>query len=296
MPVRCCGTSIACSAGSLFDEGVMGIGALLTDTMADMTASEIAAAAARGAGVLLPIGVIEAHGPHLPTGTDALIATQLCRLTRDYAAPHKELLIAPPFYWGINSVLGAFAGSFNIRPETAQLLLRDVIDSLRANAFRDILLVSHHGDFAHNVMIREVLEAQHAGGHAGVRWLYAPTRPRMIKRLGMTGEEPIWVRWDYTPELERFRVTGILGVHADEYETAAMVRYFPETVDYAALRDLPPTQLTPDDLAEWRKGGEAARRVTPHGYFGAPNPVDPELWRHYDETARIMARALADPR
>jgi creatinine amidohydrolase len=274
----------------------MSIGALLTETMSDMTATQIAAAAARGAGVLLPIGVMEAHGPHLPTGTDALIATQLCRLTRDYAAPGKELIIAPPYYWGINSVLGEFAGSFNIRPDTARRLLTDVIDSLLANSFREVLLVSHHGDFAHNVMIREVLEAMHACGNTGVRWLYAASRWKMIKRLGMTGEEPIWVRWDFTPELERFRVTGILGVHADEYETAAVVRYFPETVDYEALRTLRPTELTVDDLAEWRKGGEAARRFTPQGYFGAPNPVDPELWRHFDETARIMADALRNPR
>lgn len=265
---------------------------LLDGTMSDMTAAQIAAAAARGAWVLLPIGVMEAHGPHLPIGTDALIATQLCRLTRDYAAPRRELIIAPPYYWGINSVLGEFTGSFNIRPETAKLLLRDVIDSLLANTFKEILLVSHHGDFAHNVMIREVLEAMHASGKTGVRWLYAATRWKMIKRLGMTGEEPIWVRWDFRPELERFRVTGVLGVHADEYETAAIVRYFPETVDYAALENLPPTHLTMDDLQEWRSGGEAARRLTPDGYFGDPNPIDPELWRHFDETARIMADAI----
>ena len=36
--------------------------ALLSDTMADMTAPQIAAAARRGAAVLLPIGVIETHG------------------------------------------------------------------------------------------------------------------------------------------------------------------------------------------------------------------------------------------
>ena len=273
----------------------MSAGALFTRTMADMTAAQIAAAAKRSAGVLLPIGVIEAHGPHLPTGTDAFIATQLCHLTRTYAAPGKELLIAPPYYWGINGVLGGFTGSFNIRPETAKMLLTDVIDSLVANSFNEILLVSHHGDFAHNVMIREVLEEAHARGRRAVRWLYAASRWNMIRRLGMTGEEPIWVRWDYSPQLERFRVTGVLGVHADEYETAAIVRYFPETVDYDALKDLVPTQLTTEDLREWRKGGEAARRVTPDGYFGAPNPIDPELWRHFDETARIMADALIKP-
>ncbi len=267
---------------------------LFSATMADMTAPQIEAAAERRAGVLLPIGVIEAHGPHLPTGTDAYIATQLCRLTQAYAAQAgRELLIAPPYYWGINGVLGGFAGSFNIRPETARLLLADVIDSLIANRFSDVLLVSHHGDFAHNVMIRDVLQQMHAQAKAGVRWLYAPARWKMIERLGMTGNEPIWVPWNFNPALDRFRVTGVLGVHADEYETAAVVRYFPDRVDYDALRDLPPVDLTVDDLKAWREGGEAARRLTPQAYFGAPNPVDPELWRFFDETARIMATALA---
>jgi creatinine amidohydrolase len=268
--------------------------ALFDATMADMTAPQIEAAAARGAGVLLPIGVIEAHGPHLPTGTDAYIATELGRLTQTYAAEAgRELIVAPPYYWGINGVLGEFAGSFNIRPETAKSLLVDIIDSLLADRFLDILLVSHHGDLAHNVMIRDLLLQLHAQGKASVRWLYAPARWTMIERLGMTGNEPIWVPWQFKQELGRFRLTGVLGVHADEYETAAAVRYFPDSVDYEALRDLPPTDLTTDDLKAWRQGGEAARRLTPHAYFGAPNPVDPDLWRFFDETARIMAEAVA---
>jgi creatinine amidohydrolase len=272
----------------------MPISALFTETMADMTAVQIEAAVKRGAGVLLPIGVMETHGPHLPTGTDALIATQICRMTKTYAADlGKELVIAPPYYWGITGVLGDFAGSFNVRPETARQLLNDIIDSLLANRFGDILLVSHHGDFDHNVMIRDVLEQFHARGKTEVRWLYAAARWRLIKRLGLTGKEPYWVPWEFKPELERFQVTGVLGVHADEYETAAMIRYFPETVDFNALQNLAPTQLTLEDLQRWREGGDAPRRLTPDGYFGAPNPIDPNLWRHFDETARIMAAAIA---
>jgi creatinine amidohydrolase len=271
----------------------MTTGPLFSDTMATMTARQIAQAADRGAGVLLPIGVMEAHGPHLPTGTDALLATQLCHLTRRYAAQSgREFIVAPPYYWGINGILGQFAGSFNIRPETAAMLLTDVIDSLIANRFTDILLVSHHGDMAHNQMLLTVVRAQQAQGRPGVRWLYAPARWKMIERLGLTLDDPVWVRWTPTPALDRFKTTGILGVHADEHETAGIVRYFPETVDYDALRDLPPTRLTPADLAEWRTGDAAARKLTPDGYFGAPNPVDPDLWRHFDEQARIMAAAL----
>ena len=268
--------------------------ALMADTMAEMTATAIRAAAGRGAVALLPVGVIECHGPHLPVGTDAFIALELCRATRRYMAGlGREAVIAPPYYWGINGILGEFPGSFRIRPETAAALLRDVITSLSENGFAEILLVSHHGDRLHNEMIRDVLTALHAEGLSGARWLYAPFRWRMFERIGQTGREPIWVPWEPVAELERFRLTGILGVHADEYETAAIVRYRPETVDYDALRQVQPTHLTLADLGEWRKGGEAARRLTPDGYFGAPNPIDPDLWRHYDETARVMASAVA---
>src|SRR5262245_6705555 len=90
----------------------MPIGALFTETMADMTAVQIEASVKRGAGVLRPIGVMETHGPHLPTGTDAFIAIQICRLTKAYAAElGRELVIAPPFSWGITGVLADFAGS-----------------------------------------------------------------------------------------------------------------------------------------------------------------------------------------
>ncbi len=268
----------------------MARGDIFDDTMAVMTGPEVAAAAACGAGVLLPVGVIEAHGPHLPTGTDVLLAMAVCRTIRRHAA--RELVIAPPFYWGVNGILGKYAGSFDIRPETAAALLTDCLDSLLATGFADIFVVSHHGDLAHNQMVLRVLDAVRARGHGGVRWLYAPARPRMIERLGQSGEEPVWVPWTPPPELTRFRVTGTLGVHADEFETAGIVRYFPETVDFEALRGLKPTALDAEGLAEWRTGDAAARRLTPDGYFGAPNPVDPELWRFFDETARSMARAI----
>jgi creatinine amidohydrolase len=269
--------------------------ALLGGTMAEMTATAVRAAARRGAVALLPVGVVECHGPHLPIGTDAFIALELCRLTSRYLAGQgREAVIAPPYYWGINSILQDFPGSFRVRAETAAALLTDVIESLVANEFREVLIVSHHGDRAHNEMIRDVLTGLHAQGRTNARWLYTPFRWRMFERIGQTGREPIWVSWEHTPALEAFKLTGVLGVHADEYETAAMVRYFPDTVDYDALDAAPPTQLTSSDLQRWRMGGEEARRLTPDGYFGAPRPIDPDLWRHFDITARIMAKAIAD--
>lgn len=270
---------------------------IFAGTIAEMTAPKVAAAVARGAGMLLPIGVMENHGPHLPVGTDAYIAGTLCRLTQRYASEAGiELLIAPPFYWGINKVLDTLPFSFRVRPEIAGGLLRDVIDTLVDNGLKDVLLVSHQGDLAHNKMVLAAIEDQQVRGNKGVRWLYAPARWRMFARLGLTGTEPCWVPWEPPAELESFKTTGVLGVHADEFETAAMVRFQPETVDFDVLRGLPPTNLTAQDLERWRKGGEDAKAVTPDGYFGAPNPIDPDLWRYYDLTARAMASALIEER
>ena len=91
------------------------------------------------------------------------------------------------------------------------------------------------------------------------------------------------------PLFEGLELTGELGVHAEEIESALMMRWFPELVDYDAMAELKPTGLGPDDLTEWRKGGEHARRVTPQGFFGAPSPRDPFLWRFHHRMAAAMA-------
>jgi len=51
--------------------------------------------------VLLPLGVIEEHGPHLPLGTDIYTSCTICRNVHKKATEmEKECIIAPPFYWG----------------------------------------------------------------------------------------------------------------------------------------------------------------------------------------------------
>ncbi len=101
--------------------------------MAEMTATAIAAAAERGAIALLPIGVIECHGPHLPVGTDAFIALELARLTRRYAAGMgREGIIAPPYYWGHQRHSRRLPRQFPHSPRDGGGIARDVIKSLNA--------------------------------------------------------------------------------------------------------------------------------------------------------------------
>ncbi len=128
--------------------------------MAEMTATGLQAAATAGAAALLPVGVMECHWSASSDRNRCVYRTRTCRLTQRYAAETgRETLIAPP-YWGINTVLDRLPGSFRIRRETAGALLTDIIDSLFTDEFKEVLIVSHHGDRRHNEMIRDVLPRQ----------------------------------------------------------------------------------------------------------------------------------------
>ncbi|MER5462350.1 creatininase family protein [Streptomyces sp. NPDC002668] len=259
---------------------------IFAGTMADLTYSEVEAAAERGACVLLPTGVIEQHGPHLPLGTDAYGAYQLCRLVKsELARRGVEALIAPPVFWGINQVSSAFPGTFRTRPETAVALHTDILDSLATDGFDRIFVINHQGDIAHNRMLLEVVRRQHEHGHTGVVLL----EPDFIADRLEGSSTPAVASFAMQPLFEGLELTGELGVHAEEIESALMMRWFPELVDYDAMAELKPTGLTADDLTEWRKGGEHARRVTPQGFFGAPSPRDPFLWRFHQRMAAAMA-------
>jgi creatinine amidohydrolase len=69
---------------------------------------------------------------------------------------------------------------------------------------------------------------------------------------------------------------------------------YPELVHTQILPTLKSTDFELDDLMEWRKGREHAKRKTPLGYLGDPASSDPELGaRMMAEQAEIVADAIA---
>ena len=58
----------------------------------EMTSNEFAEAVERDPVVILPIGATEAHGPHLPLGTDMMAAHTVCTL----AARREPAVVFPP--------------------------------------------------------------------------------------------------------------------------------------------------------------------------------------------------------
>jgi len=112
---------------------------VFSETIAEMTWFEVEAAAKRGAVLLWAFGVIEQHGPHLPTGTDVYLpAARLRRIRRVLKERQVEALIVPPYYWGVNVVSGSFPASYRVRPELMRELMADVLCSFEQDGFRHV--------------------------------------------------------------------------------------------------------------------------------------------------------------
>lgn len=254
------------------------------DTMAEMTWPEVEAAARAGASVLWAFGVIEEHGPHLPLGTDVYVPSALLRRVRALLAERGHpALILPAYYWGINQVTGAFPGSVEVRPATMVALMTDVLASLRKQGFARVFCASGHGDALHNRTIHDGVTAGRAAcGIDAAALLNAP----LVRRLGLDASDPAVAAFAVAEEAPRF-----LDVHAGDPETSAMLHAHPGLVRADLLPTLRATDYGPADLAEWRKGQEAARAKTPLGYFGDPASATAERG-----AARVeaLSAAMAD--
>lgn len=106
-----------------------------------LTSQDVKAALRKNAVVVIPVGSIEQHGPHLPVGTDSLIvehiATQATEVTGD--------IVAPTVSFGYNEKELMFPGTVSVKLETLTHYLLDVCESLVKTGFRRVVLLNGHG-------------------------------------------------------------------------------------------------------------------------------------------------------
>ena len=199
---------------------------VFTDTMVEMTWSEIRAAAQKGAMVLLPVGIVEAHGPHLDLSADFYLSTLSCRyMKQELCEKGIEALITPPMYFGVSSDLAAYAGTFSVSPITMKALLLDMLRSLRSWGFTRVFLQNAHGDPTHIDMIRKaILEANELPGfHAYFMW-----------DLDIVIDHDI-----IFPPMRKERFEP--DYHAGAIETGQMAAFFPDKVRMDAAKAQQPS-------------------------------------------------------
>jgi len=90
---------------------------------------------------LLPIGVIEKHGEHLPLGQDTLYIHSFCAK----AAEAEPAMVFPPYYFGKINEARHQPGTIAINFDLLIPLLESVCDEIYRNGFKKILIVNGHG-------------------------------------------------------------------------------------------------------------------------------------------------------
>jgi creatinine amidohydrolase len=236
--------------------------------MADMTYVELEEATRSGAVALWALGAIEEHGPHLPLATDVYVpAAQLLQIRQRLAEKKVKSVIVPAYYWGVNRVTGSFPGSIDIRPEVMTELMTDVFRSLSKAGFRQVFCITGHNDAAHS---RAIIEAvRRANRTPDIQVHYVVPKP-LGARIGLTSGDAGFILVDVPGEV----APAHPDLHAGEAETSMLLSIAPSVVRKDVIPSLKATDLTPKDVATWRKGYEDARRVTPRGYLGDPARAD----------------------
>lgn len=90
---------------------------------------------------LLPIGVIEKHGDHLPLGQDILYIHRLCT----DAAKIEPAMVFPQYYFGKINEARHQPGTVAISFDLLLPLLESVCDEISRNGFKKIIIVNGHG-------------------------------------------------------------------------------------------------------------------------------------------------------
>ncbi len=135
---------------------------------AKLTWPEIKKAAEINTIVLVVVGQVEEHGPHLPVDTDCLIAEMVtlkaCEILKNKGI---HALVLPTVWSAYSEVdVAGFPGTIVVRPIHLANLLIDIGESLVRSGFRKIGFVNSHGQnrMAIEMAIREIRDRTKVSG------------------------------------------------------------------------------------------------------------------------------------
>lgn len=204
--------------------------------------------------VLIPIGSLEQHGPHLPLSTDTIIAFEVAKRV----AEKLNIALTPPINFGFSIEHMDFPGTISLKPLTLSILLRDICSSLAQNGFKKIFIINGHG--GNKAIIESAIQSIKNDLDIS---LYSFTLLNMVREVfDKIRESPI----------------GDAG-HADEVETSLMFTICPENVRTERCADESPKFRPYLRLEAAEEGFSFAWRmkeVSDSGVIGSPTKASAE--------------------
>ena len=179
--------------------------------------------------VILSIGSCEAHGYHLPLGTDTLVAYKLaCEVAEHY----DDILALPPIPIGYSGHYDNFPFTLTFSYDTTIRVLYDVIASVLRNGIKRIIIINGHDG---NIAPIEIASRQ-------IKEKYQDARIIALPQWWVTAGELL-------PK-DTFEVWDGLG-HAGEGEPSIMYYYYPQWCEPELAKSVVPDNLPPYVDVKW---------------------------------------------
>lgn len=156
---------------------------------------------------IIPIGVLEKHGPHMPLGTDIY-------LSREYAlraAEQEYTVVYPMYYFSQINEARHQPGTISYSPELIWKILQETLDELSRNGFKKIIIVNGHG--GNNAFLNYFGMAQLSEKRDYALYWFRPEDSREIAK-----------------KVEEMTQVDIYDQHAGNSETSEMAAAQPEKI------------------------------------------------------------------
>jgi creatinine amidohydrolase len=167
--------------------------------------------------VVLPLGAIEQHGPHLAVSTDTDLVTMVARGAEEKLP--GRIILCPTLSFGSSHHHLSFGGTMSLSPALYTQVIADLVSSLLQNGFRRIVLLNGHG--GNITPVKQALSLLSGSYDASLQPNIVLATYWELAGAVFAGAAPM-----ESPALS----------HACEYETSMMLHLFPEKVQMEKAR------------------------------------------------------------
>ena len=216
--------------------------------------------------IVLPLGAVEQHGPHLPLNTDYVVAESVSREVVARVGSECDTWLLPTLPFTKSNEHAWAAGTMWLSASTLMAVLDDIGRSIAATPARRLLFINGHGG---NSSLVAMANRELRLKHGLMTFLAHPHVP--ADQGGSSGAGELG-----------------MGVHGGMDETSMMLHLRPDLVDMTLAR-----RSVPDRLAEnthVRFGGSVSfgwlsNDFAPDGVIGDPTGATPEAGAAMFETS-----------
>jgi len=216
--------------------------------LAELSGEQLFHISKAGLGIIVPFGSVEYHGPHLPLGTDGILAEAFARNIGTQLA----LPVAPALYYGPCFNLRDHPGTLSIRTTIFQEFLLNLLLEMVRVGFSQMFLFSGHAEGSQLISIREAAE------------IVMQTNPVVRIHLFST--------YDISKQLAP--PDSREDLHAGMLETSLMLHVAPHLVDMKSAPGESEKSLPAHALVR------SKRDFWPSGVSGTPCEASKELGQH----------------